>query len=256
MAWEVALFLLFVLIFIVGIGLGLLLAVALRGTRWGRRLADSLPFPNMPTPQPESAPQAQPHNRATADCREERTTIRELVANLRELEAETRMLEVAKERAEQTVQRVQGNLLRMQDELEALTLERAEMNGRLAQAEAQNAHLLAQATRVQRLEQMVVYATRELRAAKAAQQRQSRETPPAPAASPTANMADFTTRRGLGAIPGLSANLIQRLNQSDIHTIADLAQQTPERLSEIAGLPPEEKHQSAIWIRAAQRLMG
>jgi predicted flap endonuclease-1-like 5' DNA nuclease len=70
--------------------------------------------------------------------------------------------------------------------------------------------------------------------------------------------ADDTTatdKLDIGLIDGLAPEYAQRLHQSGVHTIGDLARQTPARVAHFAGL--SDWDDSAAWIAEAKmRLAG
>lgn len=131
--------------------------------------------------------------------------------------------------------------------------------GRLEQAEKQNKQIANQLqqtiehfTEVGRLRQNVVFATNELRDSQFANQalksrlsqrltvQQSQEEPDTvPAAALDVEVID-----------GLETEDAQKLHDSGIHTIGDLAGQTPARVAHFVGQPDWEK--SAEWIAEAQ----
>ncbi len=71
----------------------------------------------------------------------------------------------------------------------------------------------------------------------------SAETPPAAPPQPEDDLA---------SIPGLDPIYVKRLHESGIHTLDDLARETPERVAEFAGLKSWERADSTGWIAEAK----
>jgi predicted flap endonuclease-1-like 5' DNA nuclease len=60
----------------------------------------------------------------------------------------------------------------------------------------------------------------------------------------------------LQIIRGIGPTYAKRLHEMGIHTFADLAQQTPEKLAEIVKLRSWQQQSPAAWIEEAQKLIN
>ena len=58
----------------------------------------------------------------------------------------------------------------------------------------------------------------------------------------------------VGVIEGMEPVYVERLHESGIYTVADLARQTPARVAHFAGLPSWDD--SAAWIAEAKLILA
>lgn len=155
----------------------------------------------------------------------------------------------------------QHNLVRLEERVDQLEEEKLRYEGRLEQASIQQERMAAHYEQVidrvaqtERLQKNLIFAASQLREAKLtiaafdAQLDQSLE--------PLAD-DDSSNQEGLdlSVIKGLEPVYAERLHESGIHTIGDLARQTPARVAHFVGLPDWDD--SAAWIAEAKlRLAG
>lgn len=158
--------------------------------------------------------------------------------------------------AGQDLEEAQQNLLRMEERVDELQAENLRYQGRVEQAGIQQqrmaAHtqkLLDQQMQTERLRRNLLFAATQLRETtvtnEALESRLNRQLDPLPAdAGITPDQLD------VGIIEGLEPVYAERLHDSGIHTIGDLARQTPARVAHFAGLPTWDD--SAAWIAEAK----
>ncbi len=162
--------------------------------------------------------------------------------------------------AGQQLQEAQQNLLRMEERVDSLQAENLRYQGRVEQAAIQQqrmqAHtqkLLDQQTQTERLRRNLLFAAQALRETKVAnnalEARLGRQPNPLPQ---EAGMAP--SQLDVGMIEGLEPLYAERLHDSGIHTIGDLAKQTPARVAHFAGLATWDD--SAAWIAEAKIRMA
>jgi predicted flap endonuclease-1-like 5' DNA nuclease len=155
----------------------------------------------------------------------------------------------------------QNNTVRLQERVDELEDEKQRYEGRLEQARihqeranAQSRQALDQVLQTERLRRNLLFATRQLRenkvAGEALEQRLRKGVQPV-------KNGDTTNAEQLdiGLIEGIDAEYAEKLHDSGIHTIGDLAQQTPARVAYFAGL--DSWDDSAAWIAEAKiRIAG
>ncbi|MFN2136878.1 MAG: hypothetical protein ACK2UK_13040 [Candidatus Promineifilaceae bacterium] len=150
----------------------------------------------------------------------------------------------------------QQNLIRLQERVDQLQAENLRQQGRLEQARIHEERLMAQQRQTmdqilqtERLQRNLLFATSQLREARvsseAMEARLRQGLRPADKDDTVA-----AEKLDVGLIEGLEPRYAQRLHDSGIHTIADLARQTPARVAHFAGL--DDWDDSAAWIAEAK----
>jgi predicted flap endonuclease-1-like 5' DNA nuclease len=155
----------------------------------------------------------------------------------------------------------QQNLVRLEERVDELEAENLRYEGRLEEAATQQARMadqyqqaVNQFTQTERLQKNLIFAASQLREAKLANaafeaQLAQLLKPAADKESPDQEKLD------VGVIGGMDPVYAERLHESGIHTIGDLAKQTPARVAHFVGLPDWDD--SAAWIAEAKlRLAG
>jgi predicted flap endonuclease-1-like 5' DNA nuclease len=192
-----------------------------------------------------------------------RATIRRLMQRIDMLSGErsqlkrsNRNLREALREQHQYTDDTSAELLQLKDELTRVKNENLRHEGRLEQArlqqeqmEAQFSQTVAQFTQAERLRKHLIFAADQLRMAQISQQSGS-QTTSATAAAEMESMADHD----VAVLESIEPIYVERLHDSGIHTIADLAQQTPARLAHFAGLPSWDE--STQWIAEANALLA
>jgi predicted flap endonuclease-1-like 5' DNA nuclease len=160
----------------------------------------------------------------------------------------------------QELEDAQQNVVRLEQRVDELQADNLRYEGRLEQAEinqqrmaAQTKQVIDQFTQTERLQRNLMFAS-QLRESKitysALEKQLGRKMDPLPGddvASPE--------KLDIGLIDGLAPEYAQRLHESGVHTIGDLARQTPARVAHFAGL--SDWDDSAAWIAEAKvRLAG
>lgn len=154
-----------------------------------------------------------------------------------------------------------AELKQLKDQNERLTAEKLRQEGKLEEARIQQERMAAQFslavsqfTDAERLRQHLLFATHQLRAAQALAQ--TAESAPE---NLTSNMEQFEDPHSspadldVAVIEDIEALYVERLYDSGIHTVADLADQTPARVAHFAGLSSWDE--STSWIAEAKSLM-
>ena len=161
----------------------------------------------------------------------------------------------------QELEDAQQSVVRLEQRVDELQSENLRYEGRLEQAEihqqrmaAQTKQVIEQFTQNERMRRTLIFAASELRESKvtnsALEKQLGRKLQPLSGDDTTA--AD---KLDIGLIDGLAPEYAQRLHESGVHTIGDLARQTPARVAHFAGLPDWDD--SAAWIAEAKiRLAG
>lgn len=146
-----------------------------------------------------------------------------------------------------------AELIELKSELVRAAAENLRHEGRLEQAslhqkrlEAQFAQTVAQFTEVERLRKHLLFATNQLRAAQDSRQAlKDEEVQHEPASSAEIDVS---------IIGSIEPIYIERLHDSGIFTVADLAKQTPDRVAHFVGLTSWEE--STQWIDEANALLA
>ncbi|MFL7839239.1 MAG: hypothetical protein ACK2U0_02580 [Candidatus Promineifilaceae bacterium] len=155
----------------------------------------------------------------------------------------------------------QQNLVRLEGRVGELEAEKQRYEGRLEQAAIQQEQAAEQYKQVidrvaqtERLQKNLVFAAAQLREAKlanAAFEAQLAQTLMPLTSEETADQDQLD----VSVIQGIEPVYVERLHESGIHTIGDLAKQTPARVAHFAGLADWDD--SAAWIAEAKlRLAG
>jgi hypothetical protein len=145
-----------------------------------------------------------------------------------------------------------AELIKMRDELDRASAESLRHEGRLEQArlqqeqmETQFSQTVAQFTEAERLRRHLLFATNQLRSEKESKQ------------SSMAREDVFNTTPlallDVAVLDSIEPHYVARLHDSGIHTISDLAEQTPARVAHFAGLPNWDE--STQWIAEATALL-
>ncbi len=153
-----------------------------------------------------------------------------------------------------------AELLQLKNEMAMLTANNLRNQGRLEEArvqqerrDAQFAQTVSQFTEVDRLRRHLLFATNQLRAAQAPGQTNSAAEDQLATPPYQGRYYSSTTQLDVGIIESMEPLFVERLHDSGIHTIADLARQTPARVAHFAGLPSWDE--STQWIAEAKALM-
>ena len=154
-----------------------------------------------------------------------------------------------------------AELMQMKEEMEILSAENLRHEGRLEEArkqqerrEDQFAQTVSQFTEADRLRRHLLFATNQLRTVQASGQ--GIDSTPNERSSNTQYEERFissTTHLDAGIIESMAPLYVERLHDSGIHTIADLASQTPARVAHFAGLSSWDE--STQWIAEAKVLL-
>ncbi len=149
------------------------------------------------------------------------------------------------------------NMVRMQERIDELQAQNLHYEGRLDQADAYQKRMEAQLqrtiehfTQTRRMQQNLIFATSQLRETKAVNEALEagflKELKPVPEDQESVSPEQLD----VSIIEGLEPVYAQRLYDSGIHTISDLARQTPARVAHFAGLSTWDD--SAAWIAEAR----
>ncbi len=198
-----------------------------------------------------------------------RATIRRLMQRIdllngehTDLKRSNRGLREALQDQHRSTDETSAELIQMKDKVEKLTAENLLHEGRLEEAhiqqerqEARFSQTVSQFTEADRLRRHLLFATNQLRTAQAS----SQEIDSIPAARPSSTeyqetFYSSTTQLDVGIIESMEPLYVERLHDSGIHTIADLAKQTPARVAHFAGLPSWDE--STQWIGEAKDLLA
>jgi predicted flap endonuclease-1-like 5' DNA nuclease len=185
----------------------------------------------------------------------ERTMQRiDLLSNERaQLKRSKRILRESLREQHQYTDETSAELIQLRTELDKASAENLRHEGRLEQAyvqqerlEAQFAQTVAQFTEAERLRKHLLFATRQLQMTQATSQTPGEKTKDEDPIS-SANL-------DVAVIESIEPVYVERLHDSGIYTISDLAQQTPDQVANLAGLPSWEE--SAQWIAEANALLA
>jgi predicted flap endonuclease-1-like 5' DNA nuclease len=155
----------------------------------------------------------------------------------------------------------QQNLVRLEERVDELEAENLRFEGRLEQASSDQERManqyqqtVNQFMQTERLQKNLIFAASQLREAKlanAAFEAQLAQSMKPLADERLVDQEDLD----VSIIGGMEPVYAERLHESGIHTIADLAKQTPARVAHFVGLPDWDD--SAAWIAEAKlRLAG
>lgn len=161
------------------------------------------------------------------------------------------------DRASEELEQTRQNLLRLQDEADALQAEKQRYEGRLQQAEQEQLRLamqfqrtVDQFTEVDRLRRNIVFAADRVREVEAENSALEARFAHGLAPIPENQRSVAADELDVSLIGGIEAQYVERLHDSGIHTIGDLARQTPARVAHFVGLPSWDD--SAAWIAEAK----
>ncbi|MDX1413481.1 MAG: hypothetical protein R3293_04770 [Candidatus Promineifilaceae bacterium] len=154
----------------------------------------------------------------------------------------------------------QSELSNLKEEVDALTRQNLRYEGRLEEARiqqdrmaAQHKETIAQFMEAERLRRNLLYAASQLR--KVQTSRSGRNEFAERVASDSSDWAESTPQNlDVSAVKVIEPIYVERLHESGIHTVADLAGQSPARIAHFTGLDDEEE--SKKWIAAAQALIS
>lgn len=151
---------------------------------------------------------------------------------------------------ESDLERTRGNLQRVQEEFDALHEENERNKALAQQAAAQLTAAIREFTEFEKYRQALQTAASQLRQLLARNRQLEAELArlkqgggSAPESSP------------LSEIPGLKPHYAQRLTESGIHSIAQLASADVEQVAKNAGLSASRLAEAAGWVEAARRLL-
>ena len=197
-----------------------------------------------------------------------RATVRRLMHRIDELTSERNQLKRSNaalrdalkdqhdvtDRASSELEQTRQNLLRLQVRADELHESKLRYEGRLQEVEASQQRLessfqktVAQFTEVERLRENLVYAAGRVREYQAENEALTARF--ASGLDPVAESNLAPDELDISFIAG-AAPYADRLHDSGIHTIGDLARQTPARVAHFAGLPSLDD--SAAWIAEAK----
>lgn len=143
----------------------------------------------------------------------------------------------------------QTELTVLRQKVDALTKKNLRYEGRLEEAElfqdrmsAQFQQTVAQFTEAERLRRNLLFAAKQLR------QNHALET------NPKSSVKVLSRELDISVIQSIEPLYVERLHESGIHTLDDLANQTPARVAHFAGL--SDPDESKEWIAKAKALMN
>lgn len=164
------------------------------------------------------------------------------------------------DRSSHELEDAQQNLVRMQERVDDLQAENLRYEGRMEQVainqermSAQFRQTVDQFMQTKRMRQNLIFAATKLRESQvsneALESRLSMELKSLDEDDPmSADQLD------VGVLEGMEPVYVERLHESGIYTVADLAQQTPARVAHFAGLPTWDD--SAAWIAEAKLILA
>lgn len=187
----------------------------------------------------------------------ERNRLKRANKGLREAMREQRLF------ADQTgveLEHSQAELAELRQQVNDLSEKSLRYEGRLEQAQihqermsAQFKETVTQFTEADRLRRNLLFATNQLRLSQNPNTAQSAETEKR--SSTVRSVAHIVPEElDVSIIQVIEPLYLERLHESGIHTVADLAEQTPARITHFAGLKDEEE--SKKWIAQARALMN
>ena len=190
---------------------------------------------------------------------DERNELKQSNRGLREsLQVQNR----ANEQANSELDRHRAELTRLQERVETLAADSLRHEGRLEESrlnqermEARFTNTVDKFTEVERLRSRLLFATSQLQKAHTSNQDLEQKLANLqPLSGEQFQYASNSLEQlDVSVIEGLEAVYVERLHDSGIHTIADLANQTPARVAHFAGLPTWEE--STVWIDQARMLL-
>lgn len=147
-----------------------------------------------------------------------------------------------------------AELVQLRDRMEKLAAEKLRQEGRLEEAHVQQERMearfeqtVSQFTEADRLRRHLLFATNQLRTAQAASSAPEDGLSNKPYDSSPAD-------QDVAVIDGMEPLYVERLHDSGIYTVADLAGQTPARVAHFAGLSTWDE--STQWIEEAKALLA
>ena len=155
-----------------------------------------------------------------------------------------------------------SELMQMNEQMEKLTDENLRHEGRLEEAriqqermEVQFAQTVSQFTEADRLRRHLIFAANQLRTAQTSNQVIGATPGKRLSNTQQRERSDSSTAElDVAVIDGLESLYVERLHDSGIHTISDLAGQTPARVAHFAGLSSWDE--STQWIAEANALLA
>lgn len=198
-----------------------------------------------------------------------RATLRRLMQRIEKLTGERNQLKTANQglrdafrKQHQTVNEVNVELEQQQKNLSQLKKEVTDLNnknlqyeGRLQEAHnnqermaAQFNQTVAEFSEVERLRKHLLFATNQLRQVKGGE-----DLTPQDKLQEFGKISHSPAELDVAVIQTIEPLYIERLHESGIHTIADLAHQTPERVAHFVGI--EDPDDSKKWIAQAKAMM-
>lgn len=192
------------------------------------------------------------------------------VANLSLLEEENRRLHTAvagfesgSKKSQDELKRMQGNLDRMGQELDSQFVELEDLRAQLAASNRRYEDLKGQFelmidrfTEVQRLRQNVLIASQMLKREQTRSAELQARLDVLTAGAGAESTAVEIDVANLEVIEGINPQTARRLHDSGIHTLEELAQESPERVAHFAGLKSWQHEESAAWIAEAKRVLA
>jgi predicted flap endonuclease-1-like 5' DNA nuclease len=197
-----------------------------------------------------------------------RATIRRLMQRIDLLSVERKQLKSSNQNLQEALRdqhryadNASAELLQLKQKVESLTAQNMRHEGRLEEArmqqerrEAQFAQTVAQFTEVDRLRRHLLFATNQLRAAQESSQRSASSSEENLTTTQFLDLSDHSPADlDVGVIASIEPLYVERLHESGVHTVADLARQTPARLAHFAGLSSWDD--PTQWIAEAKALL-
>ena len=168
----------------------------------------------------------------------------------------------AADQANSELDRNRAELTRLQEQVETIAADNLRHEGKLEESrfnqermETQFTNTVAQFTEVERLRSRLLFAASQLQEAHSSNQ--ALESKLANRQSNGGEQIQYTSiaadRLDVSVIAGIGPDYVEMLHDSGIHTIADLANQTPARVAHFVGL--DSWDESSEWIDQAKALL-
>lgn len=238
-----------VLFLAVGLALGVLVTLMVDGRFWSRQVATAVDenrqlqqkIRSLASRLAAAQAQVEQFNRDLDETARQIAALTELSQTQRE---EIAAATAAKETTAEQVHRLTG-------QLEALRAEHEQANRRLAVADVELAHLRQDLAAAQDQTQQLVH----LQADKQVLQSKMGEIQDRfAAAQHQLNAAGLKGKNQIEIVRGIGPTYARRLHEAGIHSLADLAEQTAERVGEIVGLKTWQRADPQAWIDEAKAL--
>ena len=238
-----------VLFLAVGLALGVLVTLMVDGRFWSRQVATAVDENR----QFQQKIRSLSSRLAAAQAKVEQFN-RDLDETARQIAALTELSQTQREEiaaATAAKETTAEQFHRLTGQLEALRTEHEQANRRLAVADVELAHLRQDLAAAQEQTQQLV----NLQADKQVLQSKMGEIQDRfAAARHQLNAAGLKGKNQIEIVRGIGPTYARRLHEAGIHSLADLAEQTAERVSEIVGLKTWQRADPQAWIDEAKAL--